>query len=94
VGDIHQLKITEGEMYQDTESKLEKCTHFLERANNELLGHRKTGNSKGHSLSREVRSGLVRTGNFERKQASNRYLLPGEGKGQDWSLAGHGKKTS
>ena len=92
MGDIHQLKITEGEMYQDTESKLEKCTHFLDRAKHELLGHRKTGNSKGHSLSGEVRSGLVRTGNFERKQASNRYLLSGEGKGQDWS--GHGKRTS
>ena len=79
-------------MYQDTESKLEKCTHSLDRAENELLGHRKTGNSKGHSLSGEVRSGLVRTGNLESKQASNRYLLPGECKGQDWS--GHGKKTS
>ena len=35
----------------------------------------------------------VRTSqDMERKQASNRYLLPGEGKGQDWS--GYGKKTS
>ena len=78
-------------MYQDTESKLEKCTYFLDRAKNKVLGHRKTGNSKGHSLSGEVRSGLVRTGN-ERKQASKRCLLPREGKGQDW--LGHGKKTS
>jgi len=28
---------------------------------------------------------------MERKQASNRYLLSGEGKGQDWSE--HGKKN-
>ena len=35
----------------------------------------------------------VRTGqDMERKQASNRYLLPGEGKGQDWS--GHGMKQA
>ena len=42
-----------------------------------------------YSLERaKVRAGQ----DMERKQASNRYLLSGEGKGQDWS--GCGKKTS
>ena len=50
----HQLKITE-EIYQDTESRLEKQTHLLDKAKGELSGHRK-GTSEQHPLSKEGRA--------------------------------------
>ena len=80
-------------MYQDTESKLEKCTHFLERSDQHLSGQETLKENKLAIGTYFLERAKVRTGqDMERKQASNRYLLPGEGKGQDWS--GHGKKTS
>ena len=55
------LKVTEGGIYQDMESKLEKHTHLLVRAKGELLGHRKKGlriSRNTHLLERsEVRTG-------------------------------------
>jgi len=66
-------------MYQNKESKLEACTHFLDRAKDKLSGHKRKGASEGHSLARGGRgqdwsghrkkSGPVRgTHNLERSE--------------------------
>ena len=45
VMNTHQLKITGS--HQDMESRLEKQTHFLNRAKGELSGHRMKGSVSG-----------------------------------------------
>jgi len=78
----------------DTErQEIARGTHFLKRSDQDLSGQETLKENKLAIGTYSLERAKVRTGqDMEREQASNRYLLPGEGKGQDWS--GHGKKTS
>ena len=71
--DTHKLDIIVRQTYQKMTSKLENCTHFLDRAKRELLGYGKRGSSKGHSLAggAEVRLGQ----DMERKLVRGTHLL-------------------
>ena len=55
-------------------SKLENCTHFLDRAKRELLGYGKRGPSKGTHLLKGQRSDQVRIWK-ERKLVRGTHLL-------------------
>ena len=80
----YSLEVTEGGIYQDMESELEKHTHILVRAKGEWSGLRKKGlriSRNTHFLERsEVRTGE----NMESKQASKGHSPPREGRGWDW----------
>ena len=76
------LEVTERGTYQDIESKLEKHTHILGRAERKLSGYRKKGISRNTYFLERAEVGACK--NMESKQASKGHSHPREGRGWDW----------